>query len=100
MDFTGLHDVFFAIHSESIYHLLKSYSFVSLLWDKATENTRRSKRVKGNITKTLQQWDENPFQSLILNLLWELLPGFITWNIWKERNLHIFVGNKNTMEEV
>ena len=42
-----------------------------------------SRIVKGNITKTLQQWDDNPFQISILNILWELIPGFLDWNIWK-----------------
>ena len=41
-------------HSETVDNLLESYTFASLLCDKATENNKKSKRIKGNITETLQ----------------------------------------------
>ena len=50
------------MYSEFIDHLLDSCSFTSLLWYKEAENRHRSRRVKGNITETLQQWDVKPFQ--------------------------------------
>ena len=68
-------------HSESIDHLLDSCAFASELWDKVAEKICSSRRVTNNITETLQQWDVNPFQISILNILWELIPGFLAWNI-------------------
>ena len=51
---------------------------------------RLTNRVKGNITETLKNWMNCPFESNILNQLWTFIPGFVLWLTWKERNTRIF----------
>ena len=87
-------------HHETINHLLDSYSFTNTLWDSVVVIFRRINRIRGNITDTLQQWAENPFQSKILNNLWELTSGFIVWNTQKECNNRIFKDNKRSITEL
>jgi ribonuclease HI len=35
-------------------------------------------------------WRDHAFQSPLLNRIWQLLPGFILWQVWKERNRRVF----------
>jgi ribonuclease HI len=35
-------------------------------------------------------WRDQAFHSPLLNRIWQLLPGFILWQAWKERNRRIF----------
>lgn len=44
----------------------------------------------GDILNTIMNWPRPPFHSLLLNSLWNFLPGFVYWVIWKERNNKIF----------
>ena len=80
-------------HHETIDHLLDACPFTSQLWDLVAGDFRRTNRVKGNITETLKKWTDYPFESNILNQLWNFTPGFVLWSTWKERNSRIF---KNT----
>jgi hypothetical protein len=77
-------------NEESIDHLLNNCTFSNNLWDKATILYRISDRIHGDITHTLKNWADSPYQNPILNHLWQFLPGFLVWNIWKEHNRHIF----------
>jgi hypothetical protein len=77
-------------NEESIDHLLDNFPFSNNIWDNAVMLCRKSDRAHGNITHTLKNWADNPYQNTILNRLWQLLPGFIVWNIWKECNRRIF----------
>ena len=71
-------------------HLLDSCEFASSLWDKGAQLFRRSDRKRGTPDLSIQQWGEEPFSNPILNRLWAALPGFLLWNVWKERNRRIF----------
>jgi hypothetical protein len=46
-----------------------------------------------NPTNLITQWLVEPFQNPILNKSWELFPGILMWNLWKERNRQIFKQN-------
>ena len=77
-------------HQETIDHLLDACAFTSQLWDFVAGAFRHTNRVKGNITETLKNWTNYPFESNILNQLWTFIPGFVLWLTWKERNTRIF----------
>jgi hypothetical protein len=50
--------------------------------------------------ETIEGWRDSIFQSPILNRIWQLLPGFILWKIWKERNRRIFKSASRNWQEV
>jgi hypothetical protein len=54
---------------------------------------RTSDRNRDSIQGTITDWRNEAFQSPILNRIWQLLPGFILWQTWKERNRRIFKGH-------
>jgi ribonuclease HI len=51
---------------------------------------RKSQRNRISINDTIENWNKISFTNPILNLIWDLLPGFTLWQIWKERNKRIF----------
>jgi hypothetical protein len=71
-------------------HLLNNCLLSENIWNQATQLMRRTNRVKNSIISTIREWGSGPFKSPILNRAWKLLPGFIVWQIWKERNKRIF----------
>ena len=74
--------------------------FSSSLWDYVAEAFRHTNRVKGNITETLKNWTNYPFESNILNQLWTFIPGFVLWLTWKERNTRIFKNSTSQKEKI
>jgi ribonuclease HI len=54
---------------------------------------RTSDRNRDSILETITNWRDRAFQSPLLNRIWQLLPGFILWQTWKERNRRIFRGS-------
>jgi hypothetical protein len=71
-------------------HLLNNCPLSENIWNQATQFIRRTKRVKNNIISTIRDWGSGSFKIPILNRTWQLLPGFIVWQLWKERNRRIF----------
>jgi hypothetical protein len=57
---------------------------------------RRSNQNRGSIRDTIENWDSITYNNPILNYIWQLLPGFILWQIWKERNKRIFHSKEST----
>jgi hypothetical protein len=71
-------------------HLLNTCHYSQQIWDWGAQAMRRSQRDRSSIRETLVNWDVVSFQNPILQRIWQLLPGFILWAIWKERNKRIF----------
>jgi hypothetical protein len=50
------------------------------------------------LKETIEGWRDIAFLSPILNRIWQLLPSFILWQLWKEgtdafSNPHNLIGN-------
>jgi ribonuclease HI len=75
---------------ENMNHLLNTCPYTAQIWDQAATIMRTSDRLRDSIIATITNWREQAFQSPLLNRIWQLLPGFILWQTWKERNRRIF----------
>ena len=70
------------------------------LWEKITIKCRRTNRVRGDVVQTIQSWEVDHFQCAILNHTQKLIPGFLFYTIWKERNRCIFKGEINEESDI
>jgi hypothetical protein len=77
--------------AESQNHLLNLCFYSSQVWDQCAIVMRISDRKCEGLRETIEEWRDTTFQSPILNRIWKLLPGFILWKLWKERNRCIFL---------
>jgi len=57
---------------------------------------RRSNQNKNNVSDTIENWDLITYNNPLLIHIWQLLPGFILWQIWKEWNKRIFHSKAST----
>jgi hypothetical protein len=71
---------------ETMNHLLNSCHYTTQIWDQVVLIMRTSDRCRDSILTTITEWRDQDFQSPLLNRVWQLLPGFILWKTWKERN--------------
>ena len=85
---------------ETSLHLLDGCPFSVALWDHGAALFHRSSQIKQNLVGTLLHWPKNPFQSQILNRLWEIFPNFLMWAIWNERNTRIFHSKTSSLFNV
>ena len=61
---------------------------------------RRSNQNRSSIKDTIENWDSITYNNPILNQIWLLLPGFILWQIWKERNKRIFHSKQSPTKDI
>jgi len=87
-------------NEETLQHILDSCPLANQLWEKASFRCQRRCRTKNDITDSLRHWPQNPYKSDLLNCLWKLLPGIISWGIWKERNKRIFKNQSSRIEDI
>ena len=80
---------------ETMEHLLNNCIFTSILWDSFATIFQHNGRDKGSIINTLKNWRRNFSDYEFLGSAWDLMPSFIIWNVWKERNKRIFKNEKN-----
>jgi hypothetical protein len=81
-------------------HLLNLCPYSSCIWDQSASIMRTSDRNRIGLKETIEGWRSSTFHSPILNRIWQLLPGFILWKIWKERNRRIFNSVTRNWQEV
>lgn len=81
-------------NSENANHLQSSFSFSASIWDHLVVLFRQTNRIQNNVLSTLQFRRDSPFTNPIANRAWQLIHGFILWDIWKEHNRRTF---KNIM---
>jgi hypothetical protein len=77
---------------ETMNHLLNTFPYTAQIWDQAALIMRTSDHNRDSILETITNWRDRAFQSPLLNRIWQLIPGFILWQTWKERNKRIFKG--------
>jgi len=70
------------------------------IWQKISFRCQKNSRSNEDIRDIVHNWDHNPYQSKILNFLWKLIPGFVLWAIWKERNGIIFKDHTRSLEDI
>jgi hypothetical protein len=71
-------------------HILSKCNFTMQLWDQGATNFQRTDLQKDNVVATIELWRDNPFNNVLINRAWEIFPGILMWNVWKERNRRIF----------
>jgi len=89
-----------SLHEETQQHLLNSCPLATQIWDKISFRCQRRCTVNNDIIDTIRQWPKNPYKCMILNRLWNIIPGITLWNIWKERNRRIFKNQNSTTEAI
>ena len=77
-------------NNETINHLLDECTVADSIWEKRVSMFKRNHRHKGRPDITIAEWPTKVFKNKIVNSLWELLPGFTIWELWKTRNSQIF----------
>jgi hypothetical protein len=77
-------------NEETMEHLLNNCHYSQQIWDWGAQAMRRSQRHRDSIRDTIVNWETISFHNPILQRIWQLLPGFTLWSIWKERNKRIF----------
>lgn len=86
------------LQAETISHLMESCTLAKQLWERVESCNNRAAPRGEDITDNLRNWSKNPFQSQFLNTLWDLIPGFLYWLLWKERNSRIFNNSSRTID--
>ena len=70
------------------------------MWREGLESFQQTRQETGSIQDIITSWESKSFKNPIVKKIWDLLPGFTTWSIWKERNGRIFERKTNTSEEI
>eukprot|EP00253_Pinus_taeda_P034194 PITA_34194 len=85
---------------ETTLHLMQTCQLGRKLWEKITFRCQKEGRVQGDIKGTLRTWSQEPYQSKLLNTLWQLILGLLMWNIWKEGNRRLFKDQSMSIEQI
>eukprot|EP00253_Pinus_taeda_P008734 PITA_08734 len=81
-------------------HLLNNCIFTSTLWDSFATIIQQNDRDKGSIINSLNRWRRTFSGNEILSSAWAIMPSFIIWNVWKERNNRIFKNEKRSSQNL
>ena len=81
-------------------HFLNRCQWSRMMWKKGMECFGQTRRGPCSVQEKIQNWEEKLFKNAIVRRLWDMLPGFMAWIIWKEKNGRLFEGRTNTPEDV
>ena len=87
-------------NNETINDLLDECKVVDSIWEKRAVILRRNHRHRGRPNIIIVDWPMNSFKNKIVNCLWELLPGFTLWEIWKTQNRQTFENKSRKQREI
>ena len=87
-------------NNETINHLLDECRVTDSLWEKGSAIFSKNHTHRGRPNITIANWPINSFKNKIVNRLWELLPGFTIWEIWKTQNKQTFENKAKKQEEI
>lgn len=76
---------------ETMNHLLNTCEWADNLWKWVKTILKRMDRIRNSIQETTENWRGNFSNTQLVNKIWKLIPGFIAWKIWKERNRRVFL---------
>eukprot|EP00253_Pinus_taeda_P017014 PITA_17014 len=83
---------------ETIIHLMETCPLAAQLWERFDQCNNGIRDRQGDIANILRTWPKQPYQSPILNSLWNLIPGFLYWSLWKEQNNRVFNNRRRSVE--
>jgi hypothetical protein len=72
---------------ETTNHLLDECSDTTEIWDWVAGIFRQSNRVWGNISTTINNWNEDYSENEMVNLCWTLASGMIIWERMEQAHL-------------
>ena len=84
---------------ETIGNLFQGCDWVRAMWEKGGALFGKPRLGEATIQDTIENWIEKAFQNVILNRIWEIFPGIVVWETWKERNNRKFEGRKRQPAE-
>lgn len=70
------------------------------LWKKVEKCNQQAIQRQEDITEIIRNWPQQRYKSMILNSLWRLIPEFVYWTLWKERNHRIFKNSIRSIEDL
>lgn len=85
---------------ETALHLMQNCPVGKKLWENIAFRYQIERRVQNDLKGTISKGSQVPFQSPLLNALWQLLPSLLMWNLWKERNRRIFKDQSMPLEKL
>eukprot|EP00253_Pinus_taeda_P008423 PITA_08423 len=85
---------------ETMEHLLNHCPFTSTLWNWVDSTFRQTDKDNFSITSTLKNWRKDLSKNELINKDWTLVPGFLIWDVWKERNNRIFKNKTSSSQNI
>ena len=82
--------------NETTKHIFNSCDYVVPLWRSLEFTFRCTDRDPAIVINTLLNWRKGGYKCVVLNRAWQLVLGFLIWDLWKERNHQIFQGEDIT----
>ena len=70
------------------------------MWEDGSKSFGQPRTGEGTIQDKIKHWEGKFFMNAIVRRLWDLLLGFVVWNIWKEHNNQIFEGKRQPPREI
>lgn len=70
---------------EDLTHLFLTFTFSSKLWDLIAIFFQCPRQPSQFINASLDNWEECPLKSIVLNRACILILRFLTWNVWKKK---------------